>query len=53
MQFKVFKNETSDSTITNIIVLSQDERINEIAKMISGKNVTPEAIKHAKGLLQI
>ncbi|MFO7868868.1 MAG: DNA repair protein RecN [Bacteroidales bacterium] len=52
-QFRVFKKETSDSTFTNIILLSQDERITEIAKMISGKNITQAAVDNAKVLLRI
>lgn len=52
-QFKVFKTETSETTITNIIELNQEQRIEEIAKMISGKNITHEAIAHAKLLLRI
>lgn len=52
-QFKVFKTETSETTITNIIELSQEQRIEEIAKMMSGKNITLEAIANAKVLLRI
>jgi DNA repair protein RecN (Recombination protein N) len=33
--------------------LSQDERINEIAQMLSGSDVTDAAIQNAKELLKI
>lgn len=51
-QFKVFKTETSETTITNIIALSHEERIMEIAKMISGQHITQEAIANATVLLR-
>jgi len=49
--FKVFKTETSETTITNINELNHEQRIEEIAKMMSGKNITNEAIANAKVLL--
>lgn len=52
-QFKVFKEETSNTTTTNIITLNQEQRIEELAKMVSGKHVTDAAIQNAKHLLGI
>lgn len=49
--YKVFKSDTSSRTETNICVLSQDERIEEIATMLSGVPPTQEAIANAKQLL--
>ena len=49
--FKVFKEDNQSVTITRIKELSSDERIVEIAEMLSGKNVSESAITHAKQLL--
>ena len=49
--FKVFKKENQSVTLTSIKELSSDERIVEIAEMLSGKNVSESAITHAKELL--
>ena len=49
--FKVYKEEVANVTTTNLKQLSNDERIVEIAEMLSGKNVTDSAIIHAKELL--
>ena len=49
--YKVFKEEVNNSTITNLKLLSEDERIVEIAEMLSGKNISDSALTHAKELL--
>ena len=49
--YKVYKEEISEQTITNIKELKEDERINELAEMLSGKNISDSAITHAKQLL--
>lgn len=49
--YKVFKTEKEDSTISELKLLQQEERIIEIAEMLSGKNVSDSAINHAKALL--
>lgn len=49
--FKVYKEDTDDTTVSRIKVLSLPERELEIAEMLSGKNPTPTAIKTAKELL--
>jgi DNA repair protein RecN (Recombination protein N) len=49
----VSKEETAQGTISQMQELSQDERINEIAQMLSGSNVTDAAIQNAKELLKI
>jgi DNA repair protein RecN (Recombination protein N) len=46
--FMVTKDQENISTVKE---LSKDERINEIARMISGKNITEEAIEFAKKLI--
>ena len=50
-QFKVYKKELSERTITEIKLLNTEERIQEIAKMLSGKKVTESSIINAKELL--
>ncbi len=49
--FWVFKTSENDTTQTHIKKLNRDERIHEIAKMLSNKNVTSSAIKTAEELL--
>lgn len=48
----VYKNETSDKTTTGIRKLAEDERIQAIAEMLSGKNPGASALQNAKELLQ-
>ena len=50
--YKVTKTESADSTISTMTELSQDERVNEIAQMLSGSDITAAAIEHAKELLK-
>ena len=49
--FKVFKSTTNDDTQSELKLLSQDERIIEIAQMLSGAVVSDSALNHAKALL--
>lgn len=49
--FLVYKKEKSDKTSTQIYKLNYKQRINEIAKMLSGTNITKSAIENAKELL--
>lgn len=49
--YKVFKEEVDHKTTSNLKQLSEDERIVEIAEMLSGKNISDSAIIHAKELL--
>jgi DNA repair protein RecN (Recombination protein N) len=49
--FKVYKEDVSGKTRSDLKQLTPDERINEIAEMIGGKNLTESAINHAKELL--
>ncbi len=50
--YHVYKDETGDSTVTKIRLLSPDERITEVARLLSGSEITPTAIKNAKELLK-
>ena len=49
--YKVFKADTDTRTETHISRLTDDERVTEIATMLSGKNITEAALKTAKELL--
>lgn len=49
--YKVYKKEVKGITTTNLKQLSTEERVVEIAEMLSGKNISDSAITHAKELL--
>ncbi|MHC8950295.1 DNA repair protein RecN [Sphingobacterium hungaricum] len=49
--FKVFKREKGNITETNISLMNSEERIQEIAQMLSGANPGETAVEHAKKLL--
>lgn len=49
--FFVYKDETEQKTRSCIRQLSDNERVNEIAKMLSNDKITPEAIKAAEVIL--
>lgn len=50
--FKVYKEDRPESTISRIKKLSPQERIREIAGMISGSEITNSALETARNLLQ-
>ena len=49
--YKVFKSEVNGKTTTNLKLLTPEERIVEIAEMLSGKDISISALTHAKELL--
>ena len=49
--FKVYKSIVSGDTITALKQLTAEERIVEIAQMLSGTEVSESALNHAKALL--
>lgn len=49
--YKVFKEDQGTSTVTQLKQLSEDERIVEIAEMLSGKEISDSAMIHARELL--
>lgn len=49
--YKVYKEETAKGTVTEIIKLGQQERIKEIAQMMSGELLTDAAMENAALLL--
>ena len=50
--YKVEKSETAQGTVSSMHQLSPDERIHEIAQMLSGSDVSAAAIANAKELLK-
>jgi DNA repair protein RecN (Recombination protein N) len=50
--YKVFKHDDGQQTSTQIVKLNHNERINEIAQMLSGSAVTESALNNAKELLK-
>jgi DNA repair protein RecN (Recombination protein N) len=52
MHYHVYKEDAGDSTITRIKLLSPGERILEVARLLSGSEVTETAIKNAKELIK-
>ena len=49
--FKISKSVANDKTTTSVREIIGDERINEIARIISGAEITPESITMAKTLI--
>ncbi|MDA0936942.1 MAG: DNA repair protein RecN [Bacteroidetes bacterium] len=49
--FKVYKEVRGDTTVTQLKALNQEERINELAQMLSGEELTQTALDHARQLL--
>ena len=50
--FKISKSDIDGKTITSVCKISDDERVNEIARIISGAEITPESITMAKTLIK-
>ena len=49
--YKVYKEETAKGTVTNIVALDNEERVREIAQMMSGEELTGAALDNARELL--
>ena len=49
--YKVFKTVLGENTVSELKLLNNDERIIEIAEMLSGKDISDSAVNHAKALL--
>ena len=52
IHYKVEKNETASGTTSKMRQLNDDERVREIAQMLSGSDVSEAAIQNAKELLK-
>ena len=51
--YRVSKEETKNGTVSHMTELSNEERITEIAQMLSGSDISDAAIQNAKELLKI
>jgi DNA repair protein RecN (Recombination protein N) len=49
--YKVFKTVSGNNTVSELKLLTTEERIIEIAEMLSGKDISDSALNHAKALL--
>ena len=49
--YKVLKTQENHKTITNMVKLTSEERIVEIATMVEGDKISASAVAHAKQLL--
>ena len=49
--YKVSKRNVGETTISELTLLTSEERIQQIAEMLSGKDITDSALQHAKALL--
>lgn len=52
VHYKVYKDDSADRSVSKIKQLTYDERIHEIAGMISGSEITTVALESAKSLLR-
>ena len=49
--FKVLKKEVNGETVSQINLLDESGRVNELARMLGGVEITNTTIEHAKELL--
>jgi DNA repair protein RecN (Recombination protein N) len=52
IHFKVSKNQVNNQTISHIEQLNEQTRIDEIARMLGGIEITATTMEHAKELLR-
>ncbi|WP_297929887.1 DNA repair protein RecN [uncultured Coprobacter sp.] len=50
--YRVYKSDTDSDTVTRIDYLSENERVEEIARMLSGVKLTDAALSNARELLR-
>ncbi len=50
--YKVYKEDTTDDTLSHIVPLTDEERVEEIAHMLSGEKLTQAALDNAQALLK-
>ena len=51
--YKVYKEDRGDTTVSTMKLLCGEDRVNEIAQMLSGSDITEAAISNARELLKI
>jgi len=51
VHYHVYKEESDHSTITRVRLLNHDERLTEVARLLSGSKITDAALRNARELL--
>lgn len=51
LHYHVYKEESDHSTITRVRLLNDNERVTEVARLLSGSTITEAAIRNARDLL--
>ena len=51
--YKVYKEDRGDTTVSTMKLLCGEDRVNEIAQMLSGSDITEAAIRNARELLKM
>lgn len=51
--YKVYKEDRGDTTVSTMKLLCGEERVNEIAQMLSGSDITEAAVSNARELLKM
>lgn len=49
--YKVFKTTQGNTTVSELKLLDKEERVREIAEMLSGRDISDSALNHARALL--
>ena len=49
--YKVYKEDSEDATLSHIVELTPEQRVEEIAHMLSGETLTEAALQNARSLL--
>lgn len=50
--YRVYKEDTEDATLSHIVPLTEEQRVEEIAHMLSGEKLTQAALDNARSLLE-
>jgi DNA repair protein RecN (Recombination protein N) len=52
LHYHVYKEENDHSTITRVRLLNDNERVTEVARLLSGSTITEAAMRNARELLK-
>ncbi|HCC71244.1 MAG TPA: DNA repair protein RecN [Bacteroidales bacterium] len=52
MHYNVYKEDEKDSTITHIKLLNKQERLREVARLLSGNKITRASLENARELIE-
>jgi DNA repair protein RecN (Recombination protein N) len=51
--FRISKHVKKGRTLTRIEPIHSDDRVNELARMLGGENITPTTVQHAREMLEV